>query len=58
MDLQKGVGVVVVIGKQDLDLKILEIPVDFVVFFFEQFKKLRIVVPVELIELFQNAFDT
>ena len=58
MDLQKGVGVVVVIGKQDFDLKILEIPVDFFVFFFEQFKKLRIVVPVELIELFQNAFDT
>ena len=57
MDFQQGIGMVIVIGKQDLDLKILEIPVDFFVFFFEQFKKLRIVVPVELVKFSQKAFD-
>ena len=57
MDLQQGIGVVIVIGKQNFDLKVLKILIDLCVFFFQQFEKFRIVIPVELIEFRQNAFD-
>ena len=50
MDLQQGIGVVIVIGKQNFDLKVLKILIDLCVFFFQQFEKFRIVIPVELIE--------
>ena len=57
MDLQQGIGVVIVIGKQNFDLKVLKILIDLCVFFFQQFEKFRIVIPVELIEFRQNAFN-
>ena len=56
MDFQDGVGVVIVIGKKNLDLKVLKGLIDLIIFLFQQLEKFRIVVPVELIELTENAF--
>ena len=48
---------IVVIGQQDLDLKVFKVLVGLLVFLTEQFKKFRIIVPVEFIEFLKQRSD-
>ena len=48
---------IVVVGQQDLDLKVFKILVSLLVFLTEQFKKFRIIVPVEFIEFLKQRSD-
>lgn len=48
---------IVVVGQQDLDLKVFKVLVGLLVFLTEQFKKFRIIVPVEFIEFLKQRSD-
>jgi hypothetical protein len=57
MDLQQGVGMIIIVGQKDLDLKILKFLVHILVFIFQQFKKFGIVISVELIQFSEYPLD-
>ncbi len=57
MDFQQGVGMIIIVGQKDLDLKILKFLVHILVFIFQQFKKFGIVISVELIQFSEYPLD-
>ena len=57
MNLQDGIGMVIVVGKQDIDLEFLEALHGLFIFIAHQIKKLRIIVLLQLIQLFLQRND-